>query len=175
MDGFFATNLGMLLVVIGQCLLITIFLLVSAMFLVYGDRKIWGAVQMRRGPNVVGPWGLLQLIADFVKYIVKEVLIPAGSDKTVFLIAPLLAFVLPLIMWAVIPFNETWILSDLNVAVLYIFAIGSLEVYGVDYGWLGVKFKIPIPRFAPVCRANDLIRGLNWLHYHRDHYLHWLA
>lgn len=143
MDGFFATNLGTLLIIIGQCLLITIFLLVSAMFLVYGDRKIWGAVQMRRGPNVVGPWGLLQLIADFLKYIVKEVLIPAGSDKTVFLIAPLIAFVLPLIMWAVIPFNENWILADLNVAILYIFAIGSLEVYGVIMGGWASNSKYP--------------------------------
>ena len=143
MDGFFATNLGTLLIVVGQCLLITIFLLVSAMFLVYGDRKIWGAVQLRRGPNVVGPWGLLQLIADFVKYIVKEVLIPAGSDKTVFLIAPLIAFVLPLIMWAVIPFNENWILADLNVAILYIFAIGSLEVYAVIMGGWASNSKYP--------------------------------
>jgi NADH-quinone oxidoreductase subunit H len=143
MDGFFATNFGMLLIMIGQCLLITIFLLVSAMFLVYGDRKIWGAVQMRRGPNVVGPWGLLQLIADFLKYIVKEIVIPAGSDKTVFLLAPVVAFVLPLIMWAVIPFNENWILADLNVAILYIFAIGSLEVYGVIMGGWASNSKYP--------------------------------
>ncbi len=134
MAEFFASNFGIFLIMVGQALLVTVFLLVSAMFLVYGDRKIWGAVQMRRGPNVVGPWGLLQLMADFLKYLVKEVIIPAGVDKPVYLLAPLLALVLPMAMWAVVPFDETWILSDLNVAVLYIFAIGSLEVYGVIMG-----------------------------------------
>ncbi len=134
MAEFFASNFGIFLIMVGQALLVTIFLLISAMFLVYGDRKIWGAVQMRRGPNVVGPWGLLQLMADFLKYLVKEVVIPAGVDKPVYLLAPLIALVLPMAMWAVIPFDETWILSDLNVAILYIFAIGSLEVYGVIMG-----------------------------------------
>ncbi len=134
MAEFFASNFGIFLIMVGQALLVTIFLLISAMFLVYGDRKIWGAVQLRRGPNVVGPWGLLQLMADFLKYLVKEVVIPAGVDKPVYLLAPLIALVLPMAMWAVIPFDETWILSDLNVAILYIFAIGSLEVYGVIMG-----------------------------------------
>ena len=143
MTDFFSTNLGIFLIIAGQCLLIIGFLLVCAMFLVYGDRKIWGAVQLRRGPNVVGPWGLLQLLADFLKYVVKEVVIPAGADKTIFLMAPLIAFILPVIMWAVIPFNETWILADLNVAILYIFAIGSLEVYGVIMGGWASNSKYP--------------------------------
>ena len=134
MTEFFSSNLGIFLIIVGQCLLVTIFLLVSAMLLVYGDRKIWAAVQLRRGPNVVGPWGLLQLIADFLKYIFKELIIPAGADKTVFLMAPLVGFVLSMISWAVIPFSETLILSNLNVAVLYVLAVSSLEVYGVIMG-----------------------------------------
>ncbi len=134
MAEFFATNLGVFVIIVAQCLLVTAFVMISLLFLVYGDRKIWGAVQMRRGPNVVGPWGLLQTVADAIKYIVKEVLIPAGADKTVFLLAPLLSFILAMIAWAVIPFSENLVLSNLNVAVLYIFAIGSLEVYGVIMG-----------------------------------------
>lgn len=143
MDGFFATNLGTLVIIIAQCLLVTAFVMVSLLFLVYGDRKIWGAVQMRRGPNVVGPWGLLQTVADAAKYIFKEVLIPAGADKTVFLMAPLLSFILALIAWAVIPFSEEMVLANLNVAVLYIFAIGSLEVYGVIMGGWASNSKYP--------------------------------
>ncbi|MCO4824605.1 NADH-quinone oxidoreductase subunit NuoH [Amylibacter sp.] len=143
MDGFFATNLGTLVIVIAQCLLVTAFVMISLLFLVYGDRKIWGAVQMRRGPNVVGPWGLLQTVADAAKYVFKEVLIPAGADKTVFLMAPLASFVLALIAWAVIPFSEDMVLANLNVAVLYIFAIGSLEVYGVIMGGWASNSKYP--------------------------------
>ena len=143
MDGFFATNFGTLVIIIAQCLLVTAFVMVSLLFLVYGDRKIWGAVQMRRGPNVVGPWGLLQTVADAAKYIFKEVLIPAGADKTVFLMAPLLSFILALIAWAVIPFSEDMVLANLNVAVLYIFAIGSLEVYGVIMGGWASNSKYP--------------------------------
>jgi NADH-quinone oxidoreductase subunit H len=109
----------------------------------YADRKIWAAVQMRKGPNVVGAFGLLQSFADFLKYIVKEVVIPAGADKPVFLLAPLLAFILPVISWAVIPFNDGWVISNLNVAILYIFAIGSLEVYGVIMGGWASNSKYP--------------------------------
>ncbi|WP_069299724.1 NADH-quinone oxidoreductase subunit NuoH [Neptunicoccus sediminis] len=143
MDGFFATNLGTLVIVIGQCLLVTAFVMISLLFLVYGDRKVWGAVQMRRGPNVVGPWGLLQTVADAAKYVFKEVLIPDGADKTVFLLAPLASFILALIAWAVIPFSEDMVLANLNVAVLYIFAIGSLEVYGVIMGGWASNSKYP--------------------------------
>jgi NADH-quinone oxidoreductase subunit H len=109
----------------------------------YADRKIWAAVQMRKGPNVVGVFGLLQSFADFLKYIVKEVVIPAGADKPVFLLAPLLAFILPVISWAVIPFNDGWVISNLNVAILYVFAIGSLEVYGVIMGGWASNSKYP--------------------------------
>jgi NADH-quinone oxidoreductase subunit H len=117
--------------------------MISLLFLVYGDRKIWAAVQMRRGPNVVGPWGLLQTVADALKYVVKEIVVPAGADKFVFFLAPMLSFVLAMIAWAVIPFSDTWVLSDINVAILFVFAISSLEVYGVIMGGWASNSKYP--------------------------------
>ena len=103
-------------------------------FLLYFDRKIWAAVQLRRGPNVVGAFGLLQSFADFFKLVLKEIVIPAGSDRIIFILAPLITFVLGVVAWAVIPFDYGWVLSDINVGILYIFAISSLEVYGVIMG-----------------------------------------
>ena len=132
--GFFATGLGTAVLLIGQSLLITAFVMISLLFLVYGDRKIWAAVQMRRGPNVVGPFGLLQTVADALKYVVKEIVIPAGVDRPVFFLAPLMSFVLAILAWAVLPFSPGWILADINVAVLFVFAASSLEVYGVIMG-----------------------------------------
>ncbi len=143
MAEFLTTGPGIALIIVAQCLAVVGFVMVSLLFLVYGDRKIWAAVQMRRGPNVVGAWGLLQTVADALKYVVKEIVIPAGADKTVFMLAPMLAFVLALISWAVIPFNDTWVLADLNVAILYVFAIGSLEVYGVIMGGWASNSKYP--------------------------------
>ncbi len=140
---FTNTNLGIVLVILGQCLLVLIPLLVALAFLMYADRKVWAAVQMRKGPNVVGAFGLLQSFADFLKYIVKEIIVPAGADKFVFFLAPMIAFVLAVISWAVIPFNDGWVLSDINVAILYIFAIGSLEVYGVIMGGWASNSKYP--------------------------------
>jgi NADH-quinone oxidoreductase subunit H len=140
---FTNTNLGIVLVILGQCLLVLIPLLVALAFLMYADRKVWAAVQMRKGPNVVGAFGLLQSFADFLKYIVKEIIVPAGADKVVFFLAPMIAFVLAVISWAVIPFNEGWVLADINVAILYIFAIGSLEVYGVIMGGWASNSKYP--------------------------------
>ncbi|MBT6926503.1 MAG: NADH-quinone oxidoreductase subunit H, partial [Marinovum sp.] len=134
MTDFLATPAGIGLLILAQCLAMLGFVMISLLFLVYGDRKIWAAVQMRRGPNVVGAFGLLQSVADALKYVVKEVVIPAGVDKTVFLLAPLMSFVLAVIAWAVIPFNDTWVLSNINVAILYVFAVSSLEVYGVIMG-----------------------------------------
>ena len=134
MTDFLATPAGIGLLILAQCLAMLGFVMISLLFLVYGDRKIWAAVQMRRGPNVVGAFGLLQSVADALKYVVKEVVIPAGVDKTVFLLAPLMSFVLAVITWAVIPFNDTWVLSNINVAILYVFAVSSLEVYGVIMG-----------------------------------------
>ncbi|SFQ94756.1 NADH-quinone oxidoreductase subunit NuoH [Poseidonocella sedimentorum] len=143
MTEFFATPLGIGLIIVAQCLAMLGFVMISLLFLVYGDRKIWAAVQMRRGPNVVGVFGLLQSVADALKYVVKEVVIPAGADKTVFILAPLTSFVLAVIAWAVIPFNETWVISNLNVAILYVFAVSSLEVYGVIMGGWASNSKYP--------------------------------
>ncbi|MDF0599234.1 NADH-quinone oxidoreductase subunit NuoH [Psychromarinibacter sp. C21-152] len=143
MADFFSTGLGIAIIILAQCLLMAIFLLLAAYFFLYADRKVWAAVQMRRGPNVVGVFGLLQSAADMLKLVVKEVVIPAGADRTVFLIAPLVAFALPMAAWAVIPFNETWVLADINVAILYVFAISSLEVYGVIMGGWASNSKYP--------------------------------
>jgi NADH-quinone oxidoreductase subunit H len=143
MADFLNTGAGMALIIVAQTLAVVAFVMVSLLFLVYGDRKIWAAVQMRRGPNVVGVFGLLQTVADALKYVVKEVVVPAGADKTVFMLAPLTSFVLALIAWAVIPFNDTWVLADINVAILYVFAISSLEVYGVIMGGWASNSKYP--------------------------------
>ncbi len=140
---FTTTNLGIVLLILGQALLILIPLLLALAFLMYADRKVWAAVQMRRGPNVVGVFGLLQSFADFLKYIVKEVVVPAGADRAVFFLAPMISFVLAVIAWAVIPFNAGWVLSDINVAILYVFAISSLEVYGVIMGGWASNSKYP--------------------------------
>ncbi len=142
-DFFTNTNLGIVLVILFQCLLVLVPLLVALAFLMYADRKVWAAVQMRKGPNIVGPFGLLQSFADFLKYIVKEIVVPAGADKFVFFLAPMIAFVLAVVSWSVIPFNDGWVLADINVAILYIFAIGSLEVYGVIMGGWASNSKYP--------------------------------
>ena len=111
-------------------------LLIFTAYILLADRKIWAAVQVRRGPNVVGPFGLLQSFADLLKFVFKEPLIPAGSDKVVFMLAPLVTSVLALSAWVVIPINAGWALANINVGVLYIFAISSLGVYGIIMaGW----------------------------------------
>ena len=132
-DGFWT-----FLVITGQCLLVMVAVLISLAFLLYMDRKVWAAVQLRRGPNVVGPFGLLQSFADFLKFVVKEIVIPAGADRAVFMLAPMMSFVLAAIAWVVIPFSYGWVISDMNVGILYLFAISSLGVYGVIMGgWAG--------------------------------------
>ncbi|MDE2016336.1 MAG: NADH-quinone oxidoreductase subunit NuoH [Hyphomicrobiales bacterium] len=124
------------LVVAIKSLATLVVLLVYIAYVLYADRKIWAAVQLRRGPNVVGPWGLLQSFADLTKFLVKEPVIPAGANKGVFLLAPLVTATLALAAWAVIPISPGWAVSNLNVGVLYIFAISSLQVYGVIMaGW----------------------------------------
>ncbi len=143
MADFFTTPGGIAVLILAQVLAVVGFVMVSLLFLVYGDRKIWAAVQMRRGPNVVGVYGLLQTVADALKYVVKEVVVPAGADKTVFMLAPMTSFVLALLAWAVIPFNDGWVLSDINVAILFVFAISSLEVYGVIMGGWASNSKYP--------------------------------
>ncbi len=130
----FGLYFGTFLVILGQCLLVVVLILVALAFLMYGDRKIWAAVQMRKGPNIVGAFGLLQSFADFIKYIAKEVIVPAGADKIVFFMAPMITFIMAVVVWAVIPFNEGWVVANINVGILYIFAISSFEVYGVIMG-----------------------------------------
>jgi NADH-quinone oxidoreductase subunit H len=112
-------------------------------YLLYADRKIWAAVQLRRGPNVVGPWGLFQAFADLLKFVFKEPIIPSGANKGVFLLAPFVSAVLAMATWAVIPVNEGWAIANINVGILYIFAISSLEVYGVIMGGWASNSKYP--------------------------------
>jgi NADH-quinone oxidoreductase subunit H len=141
--GFFETTLGIALLTAGKALLILVPLLVALAFLMYADRKIWAAVQMRKGPNIVGPFGLLQSFADFIKYIVKEIVVPAGADRFVFFLAPMITLVMAFVAWAVIPFNDGWVLADINVALLFVFAVSSLEVYGVIMGGWASNSKYP--------------------------------
>jgi len=116
--------------------LLCLVLMLSVAVVILADRKIWAAVQMRRGPNVVGPFGILQTIADALKFFFKEVIIPAGSNKVLFLLAPVVSVALAFIAWAVIPFDKGWVISDINVGILYLFAVSSLSVYGVIMaGW----------------------------------------
>jgi NADH-quinone oxidoreductase subunit H len=133
--------------VVGFSLLVLVGLLICVAFLLLMDRKVWAAVQLRRGPNVVGPFGLLQSFADLLKFVLKEPVIPAGADKGVFLLAPLATATFSLAAWAVIPVNEDsfgkWVVSDLNVGVLYLLAISSLGVYGVIMGGWASNSKYP--------------------------------
>src|ERR1700716_4522338 len=116
-----------LIVIVAQSVMLLVILLIAIAYILLADRKIWAAVQMRRGPNVVGPFGLFQSFADLIKFVVKEPVIPSGSNKGVFLLAPLVTCVLALAAWAVIPMDLGWVISDINVGVLYIFAISSLS------------------------------------------------
>jgi NADH-quinone oxidoreductase subunit H len=125
-----------LIVIVAQSVLLLVLLLIVTAYVLLADRKIWAAVQIRRGPNVVGPWGLLQSFADLIKFVLKEPIIPSGANKGVFLLAPLVTGVLALSAWAVIPVNAEWVIANINVGVLYIFAISSLSVYGIIMaGW----------------------------------------
>jgi NADH-quinone oxidoreductase subunit H len=131
------------IVIVAQSVLLLVLLLIITAFVLYADRKIWAAVQIRRGPNVVGPWGLLQSFADLIKFALKEPIIPSGANKGVFLLAPLVSAALALSAWAVIPVAADWEIADVNVGVLYIFAISSLMVYGVIMGGWASNSKYP--------------------------------
>jgi len=117
--------------------------LVSVAMIVWLDRRVWAFVQKRRGPNVVGPFGLLQSLADALKYIFKEIIIPSSSNKVIFILAPIVTMTLALIAWAVIPFSESQVLADINVGILYIFAVSSLGVYGIIMGGWASNSKYP--------------------------------
>jgi NADH-quinone oxidoreductase subunit H len=136
MEAFLHDYIWPLIVIVAESVLLLVVLLIAVAYVIYADRKIWAAVQIRRGPNVVGPWGLFQSFADLFKFVLKEPVIPAGANKGVFLLAPLITCTLAFAAWAVIPVNAGWVIADINVGVLYIFAISSLGVYGVIMaGW----------------------------------------
>lgn len=143
MDGIFAAYVLPALIIALKSVVLLVVLLIVVAYLLYADRKIWAAVQMRRGPNVVGPWGTLQAFADLLKFVFKEPIIPSGANKAVFLLAPFIAAVLALATWAVIPVSEGWAIANINVGILYILSISSLEVYGVIMGGWASNSKYP--------------------------------
>ena len=134
---FFTVNwLGRAIVILAQCLAVTVPLLVAVAYMTYVDRKVWASIQLRRGPNVVGPFGLLQPFADGLKLMLKETIVPSSANGILFIIAPMITFLTALIAWAVVPFGDGLVISNINVGVLYLFAISSLGVYGVIIaGW----------------------------------------
>src|SRR3984893_7126241 len=133
-SAFWTGFLWPLIIMIAQSLLLLVVLLIAIAYILLADRKVWAAVQIRRGPNVVGPFGLLQSFADLLKFVLKEHIIPSRGNTGVFLLAPLVTCVLALAAWAVIPVSAGWVIANINVGVLYIFAISSLGVYGVIMG-----------------------------------------
>ena len=130
-------------VMVAQSVALLVGLLVLIAYLLLADRKVWAAVQLRRGPNVVGAFGLLQSFADLLKFVLKEPVVPASSNKGVFLLAPLVSCILALAAWAVVPIADGWVIADINVGILYIFAISSLGVYGIIMGGWASNSKYP--------------------------------
>ena len=143
MDSFFSFYVLPALLILLKSVVLIVVLLIFVAYILYADRKIWAAVQLRRGPNVVGPWGTLQAFADLFKFVFKEPIIPSGANKGVFLLAPLVSAVLAIAAWAVIPVNKGWAIANINVGILYVFAISSLEVYGVIMGGWASNSKYP--------------------------------
>ena len=140
---FFQAYVMPFMLITAHSLAIMIALLLALAFFMYADRKVWAAVQLRRGPNVVGPFGLLQSFADILKYLFKEVVVPTTANKGVFLLAPFLTMFLAMSAWAVIPFDEGWAVADINLGILYVLAISSLGVYGVIMGGWASNSKYP--------------------------------
>jgi len=132
-----------LMIIFLQSLLVMIAVLLMAYFGIYADRKIWAAVQLRKGPNVVGPFGLLQSAADLLKLLFKEIIIPEKANKMIFILGPIVTCFVALSSWAVIPFAENWVVADINVGILYIFAVSSLGVYGIMMGGWASNSKYP--------------------------------
>ncbi len=143
MDAFISTYVWPAIIMVAQSLLLLVALLLFIAYILLADRKIWAAVQLRRGPNVVGPWGLFQSFADLLKFVFKEPVIPAGANKAIFLLAPLVSVTLALAAWAVIPLNAGWVIANINVGILFVFAISSLEVYGIIMGGWASNSKYP--------------------------------
>ena len=143
MDAFVSTYVWPAIIMVAQSLLLLVALLLFIAYVLLADRKIWAAVQLRRGPNVVGPWGLFQSFADLLKFVFKEPVIPAGANKAIFLLAPLVSVTLALAAWAVIPLNAGWVIANINVGILFVFAISSLEVYGIIMGGWESNSKYP--------------------------------
>ena len=140
---FFISYIIPLLIIFLQSLLVMIAVLLMAYFGIYADRKIWAAVQLRKGPNVVGPFGLLQSAADLLKLLFKEIIIPEKANKMIFILGPIVTCFVALSSWAVIPFAENWVVADINVGILYIFAVSSLGVYGIMMGGWASNSKYP--------------------------------
>jgi NADH-quinone oxidoreductase subunit H len=135
-DFFHNTNIGIVILTFIEALVLLVPLLIGVAYLTYAERKVLAAMQLRKGPNVVGPFGLLQPFADALKMLMKETIIPSGSNRLLFLMAPMLTFALAMIAWAVVPVNDGWAIADINVGILYLFAISSLGVYGIIIaGW----------------------------------------
>jgi NADH-quinone oxidoreductase subunit H len=136
MDGFLASPIGILAITVAQTLALLVPVLLGVAYLTLAERKVLAAMQMRKGPNVVGPFGLLQPFADAIKMLMKETIVPSGASRFLFILAPMLLFMLAMLAWAVIPVNDGWAIADINVGVLYLFAISSLGVYGIIIaGW----------------------------------------
>ena len=136
MDAFLSTPVGILAITLAQTLALLVPVLIGVAYLTLAERKVLAAMQLRKGPNVVGPFGLLQPFADALKMLMKETIVPSGANRYLFLFAPMLTFLLAMLAWAVIPVNEGWVVADINVGILYLFAISSLGVYGIIIaGW----------------------------------------
>src|SRR3954464_11780033 len=154
-SAFWTGFLWPLIIMIAESVLLLVVLLIAIAYILLADRKIWAAVQIRRGPNVVGPFGLLQSFADLLKFVLKETIIPAAANKGLFLIAPIITVTVALMAWAVIPFNSGAVLADINVGLLYILAISSLGVYGVVLAGWASNSKYPF--FSAIRAAAQMI------------------
>ena len=151
------------LVIVAECLLVTVPLLVAVAYMTYVDRKVWASIQLRRGPNVVGPFGLLQPMADGLKLLLKETIVPSSANTVLFLIAPMITFMTALIAWAVVPFDDGWVIADINVGILYLFAISSLGVYGIIIAGWASNSKYAFLGALALGGADGVLRGLDRL------------